>query len=249
MRDDFPAAVKAAVAARVGHVCSNPKCRQPTSGPSETDKAVTNVGVAGHITAASPDGPRFDRTLTAEERRGAGNALWLCQRCGKFVDDDAVIYTRETLREWKAQAEAAAREVIERGPKQAEPSHVNAAVHLGPNAVTVSGNQAVVLGPNAIQIHGPVVGAAPDPILSEGNQKAQAIRPWIGKAVTLSIMNTARAAHLLGPVRGHTQVTVQDCNEFFVTIQHGDTSRSISLRHVDVCFDNANRRLELQESH
>ena len=67
--------------------------------------------------------------------------------------------------------------------------------------------------------------------------------------VTLSIMNTGNAAHLLGPVRGHAQVIVQDCNEFFVTVVHGDTPRSISLTHVDVCFDNANRRLELQESH
>lgn len=161
MRDDFPAGVKVQVAARVGHVCSNPKCRQPTSGPSETDKAVTNVGVAAHITAASPDGPRFDAALTPEQRRGPDNALWLCQRCGKAVDDDDATYTCQTLRDWKAQAEVAAREAIERGPKQEQPPQVNAAVYFGPNAVNISGHQAVVLGPNAVQIHGPVVTAQP----------------------------------------------------------------------------------------
>jgi hypothetical protein len=165
------------------------------------------------------------------------------------VDDDAATYSCETLRGWKAQAETAARDAIERGPKQEQPSHVNAAVYLGPNAVNISGHQAVVLGPNAIQIHGPVVGPVPDPVPTEGHRKAQAIRPWIGKPATLSIMNTGRAAHLLGPVRGHAEVTVQECNEFFVTIVHGDTPRSISLTHIDVSFDNANQRLELQERH
>lgn len=159
MRDDFPATVKAQVAARVGHVCSNPRCRQPTSGPSEAGKAVTNVGVAAHITAASPEGPRFDPTLAPEQRRGADNALWLCQRCGKAVDDDDATYTCDTLRGWKAQAEVAARDAIERGPRQDQPPQVNAAVYFGPNAVNISGHQAVVLGSNAIQIHGPVVSA------------------------------------------------------------------------------------------
>lgn len=143
MRDDFPPGVKGQVAARVGYLCSNPACRQPTSGPSATDKAITNVGVAAHITAASPDGPRFDATLTPEQRRATENALWLCQRCGKAVDDDAVTYTCEVLRGWKAQAEAEARRAIERGPKQEQPQHVGAAVYLGPNA---------------IHVHGPVVG-------------------------------------------------------------------------------------------
>jgi hypothetical protein len=53
-RDEFPAAVKAQVSGRVSHRCSNPKCGQATSGPSETIKAVTNVGVAAHITADVP---------------------------------------------------------------------------------------------------------------------------------------------------------------------------------------------------
>jgi hypothetical protein len=125
--------------------------------------------VAAHITAASPDGPRFDAVLTPEQRRGPENAVWLCQRCGKAVDDDPVTYTCEILRGWKAQAEAAARRAIERGPKQEQPAQINAAVYFGPNAVSITGNQAVVLGPNAVQIHGPVVGA-PLSLSSEARQ-------------------------------------------------------------------------------
>lgn len=117
MRDDFDVRTKTHLAGRVGWICSNPGCRQPTTGPSETEKAVTNVGVAAHITAASPDGPRFDPTLTPAQRRSGDNGLWLCQKCAKAIDDDAVTYTSLLLRVWKAEAEARARTAIEQGAK------------------------------------------------------------------------------------------------------------------------------------
>jgi hypothetical protein len=72
-----------------------------------------------------------------------------------------VTYTGDALRGWKTSAEAEARRAIERGPKQEQPSQINAAVYFGPNAVSISGNNAVVFGPNAVQINGPVVAAAP----------------------------------------------------------------------------------------
>lgn len=116
-RDDFSIRVKNQVAARAGWVCSNPHCRQPTSGPSDSEKAVTNVGVAAHITAASPRGPRFNPNLTGVQRRSAGNAVWLCQKCAKAIDDDAARYPSGLLEEWRSEAEASAREAIERGPR------------------------------------------------------------------------------------------------------------------------------------
>jgi hypothetical protein len=157
MRDDFPPGVKNQVAARVGWLCSNPECRQPTSGPSDSDKLVTNVGVAAHITAAAAGGPRFDATLTAEERRAPENAIWLCQKCAKAIDDDPTRYTPTLLRSWKALAEERAREAIEKGPRPQQTPSVTAAVYLGPNAISISGPNAVSLGPNAIKIVGPVI--------------------------------------------------------------------------------------------
>jgi hypothetical protein len=161
MRDDFSAAVKGQLAARVGYVCSNPGCRQPTSGPSESEKVVTNVGVAAHITAASIDGPRYDASLTPEQRREFENGIWLCQRCAKAVDDDPITYTCDALRAWRVQAETLAREAIHRGPRRDQAAQVNAAVYLGPNAVNISGEHAVVFGPNAVNIQGPILQAAP----------------------------------------------------------------------------------------
>ena len=109
MRDNFSQRTIDTLAARAGGRCSNPACRQLTSGPrTETDKAI-NIGVAAHITAASASGPRYDPSLTAEERRHPDNDLWLCQNCAKLVDNDPAAYPVHLrpcwpLRPWPRQA-------------------------------------------------------------------------------------------------------------------------------------------------
>ena len=105
MRDEFPKAVAETLAERVGNRCSNPGCRKPTSGPHTEDEKALNVGVAAHITAASPRGPRYDTSLTTDERKGVGNGIWLCQSCAKLVDNDEARYTKELLLRWKQAAE------------------------------------------------------------------------------------------------------------------------------------------------
>ena len=84
--------------------CSCPECRQPTSGPDSND-GVTNIGVAAHITAASPGGTRYDETLTPETRSDISNGIWLCQTHAKLIDDDELTYTPTVLRDWKVTAE------------------------------------------------------------------------------------------------------------------------------------------------
>ena len=113
MRDEFPKAVAETLAKRVGNRCSNPGCRKRTSGPhTEVNKAL-NVGVAAHITAASSGGPRYDPSLTPDERKGIGNGIWLCQSCAKLVDNDEARYTKELLCRWKLDAEQEALREIE----------------------------------------------------------------------------------------------------------------------------------------
>jgi hypothetical protein len=114
MRDDFPQFVKERLAKRVAYLCSNPKCRKPTSGPQTGPIEVINIGVAAHITAASSNGPRYDATLSAEERSDAENGIWLCQNCGKLADNDEVRYTVEVLKDWKYRAETAAAVALEK---------------------------------------------------------------------------------------------------------------------------------------
>lgn len=96
------------LASRAGHLCSNPGCRRPTSGPESTADGSVNIGVAAHITAASPGGPRFDPNLTHDERSAAANGIWLCQDCAKLIDSDVTRFTRELLLEWKSSAETRA---------------------------------------------------------------------------------------------------------------------------------------------
>jgi hypothetical protein len=107
-RDEFAASTMDALAKRVGMNCSNPKCRQPTSGPrSDISKAV-NIGVAAHITAASIRGARYNERLSSAERIAASNGIWLCQNCAKLVDNDAARFTVALLNDWKQKAESRA---------------------------------------------------------------------------------------------------------------------------------------------
>jgi hypothetical protein len=122
MRDDFSLPVKDLLAKQVGFRCSNPACRKPTSGPQEDPAKSINIGVAAHITAASPDGPRYNPALSGEERQSAANGIWLCQSCAKLVDNDEIRYTVELLQHWKAVSESAALRSLENrtGPEDEE---------------------------------------------------------------------------------------------------------------------------------
>ncbi len=108
MRDEFDRETKEVLARRVGLRCSNPHCRKLTSGPATDPMKALNIGVAAHITAASPGGPRYDPNQSTQERKSIANGIWLCQICGKLVDNDTQRYTAELLREWKQQAESSA---------------------------------------------------------------------------------------------------------------------------------------------
>lgn len=113
MRDDFSKDTQRILALRVGVHCSNPNCRKLTSGPQMDSAKALNIGVAAHITAASPGGPRYDPNLSSEERKSPNNGIWLCQSCAKLVDNDDQKYTVSLLHDWKRLAEKAARVEVE----------------------------------------------------------------------------------------------------------------------------------------
>jgi hypothetical protein len=114
-RDDFSREVIDTLARRVNHRCSMPNCRQDTSGPrSDPNKSVC-IGVASHITAAARGGPRYDPSLTSEQRSSAENGIWLCQNHAKLVDNDPAHFTADLLLDWKRTAESAARASLQRG--------------------------------------------------------------------------------------------------------------------------------------
>jgi len=108
MRDNFTKPTIEMLAKRVGYRCSNPNCRQLTSGPRTVSDKAINVGEAAHITAAALDGPRYDSYLTPEERKSIDNGIWLCSKCAKLIDSDTDRYTVQLLRDWKRLSEEAA---------------------------------------------------------------------------------------------------------------------------------------------
>lgn len=79
-RDEFPEKIKKAVAARAGWRCSFAGCQKLTVGPSEeSSTAITDIGVAAHISAAAP-GPgsrRYMASMTPEERACIDNGYAL----------------------------------------------------------------------------------------------------------------------------------------------------------------------------
>jgi len=112
VRDDFSQSVRRSLAHRVDLLCSNPDCRAHTTGPQSDPSKVIDVGVAAHITAASPGGPRFDPDLSDKERASATNGVWLCQNCAKLIDSDVARFSAIVLRGWKLGAEWDAKQRI-----------------------------------------------------------------------------------------------------------------------------------------
>ncbi len=113
MRDDFDQKSKGILARRVGHRCSNPNCRELTSGPQKDPAKAINIGVAAHITAASPGGARYNSKLSSDERKSIDNGIWLWQKCAKSVDNDERRYTADLLADWKKFSEQAAQLEVE----------------------------------------------------------------------------------------------------------------------------------------
>ncbi|WP_447780613.1 hypothetical protein [Pseudomonas plecoglossicida] len=133
-RHDFTKPTIQRLRDRAGNVCSFPEWHVHTHGSAfpgdkaNSDKSV-GIGIACHIKAAAPGGPRYDVKQTKDERRHIDNGIWMCQTHSKLVDADDSAYSVETLVEWKQKAEARSNSLINR--KSFTESEVKAAVEEG----------------------------------------------------------------------------------------------------------------------
>ncbi len=101
-RDEFREPIKRKLADRVAWKCSFLDCDKITIGPGhKTNEQVVKLGNAAHITAASDKGPRFDSSLTPDQRKAIDNGIWMCCDHATLIDKDFTIYSAATLRQWK----------------------------------------------------------------------------------------------------------------------------------------------------
>lgn len=103
-RHNFTTKTIDVLAKRVGYLCSNPDCKKHTIGPHQQPDKSTSIGVAAHITAASPGGARYDDNISEIDRKSIENGIWLCSNCSTLIDKDPEKYPKELLIKWKENA-------------------------------------------------------------------------------------------------------------------------------------------------
>lgn len=102
LRDNFSADTKRQLASSVGTACSI--CGRATHGPNDNFSGAINNGVAAHITAASPGGPRYDPNMTEEERKNFSNGIWVCPTHGSLIDKLPLEFSVADLQAYKLRA-------------------------------------------------------------------------------------------------------------------------------------------------
>jgi hypothetical protein len=100
-RDEFSRPTKRAIERQARSHCANPACRRLTNAATSDGAGEINIGVASHICAAAPGGPRYDESMTPEQRVSVENGIWLCQDHAHAVDAPDSKFTVQELREWK----------------------------------------------------------------------------------------------------------------------------------------------------
>ncbi|MDV5064204.1 hypothetical protein RVY78_09625 [Veillonella sp. YH-vei2232] len=105
-RDDFKQKTITELAKRVAWQCSNPNCQRATVGAKSGSEGVIITGIAAHITAAAPGGPRYNPALTPDQRKHINNGIWLCSNCSILIDRDEDAFPVSLLDDWKRTAES-----------------------------------------------------------------------------------------------------------------------------------------------
>ena len=107
-RDNFTQAVIQILYKRAGGKCC--RCGAPTFGPVTNNPSKSrNIGQGAHIAGAASGGPRYDPSMTAEERSSAANGMWMCSNCHDIIDRDVEEFPTQQLKEMKREAEERAK--------------------------------------------------------------------------------------------------------------------------------------------
>jgi hypothetical protein len=101
-RESAPPAQEKVVVSRSGNTCAYPGCGLiltiESLAAGDRPKA---TGKVAHICAASPGGPRYDETMTKQQRGSADNLIYLCGPHHDAVDAQLELHTVKFLRDAK----------------------------------------------------------------------------------------------------------------------------------------------------
>jgi len=112
-RHKVPPRVEKNLALRSGNACAYPSCgKELTLDPAHPDDDSKVIGKAAHIAAASPGGPRYDPTMTDQQRSSIDNLLFLCGDHHDAVDSQLSHHTTEFLQDAKRTHEALVRRSV-----------------------------------------------------------------------------------------------------------------------------------------
>jgi len=86
-----------------GNECSNPNCKKKLI----AEDGISIVSKICHIAAASKEGPRFDNSMTDDDRRSFDNLILLCDEHHVIIDnkENEKKYPVTLLKNWKAKHE------------------------------------------------------------------------------------------------------------------------------------------------
>jgi len=121
-RDDFSPKTRLQIAKRAGWLCSDPSCRRLTVGSNSEGDDEIMLGIAAHICAAAPGGPRYNSNQTPEQRSAPDNGIWMCRIHAAAIDAKDSKYTETLLYEWKAKAQEYARHLVLHGGTPQSPA-------------------------------------------------------------------------------------------------------------------------------
>lgn len=103
-RDNFSSSTKNLLGLAVGFTCVRPGCAKPTTALAQNSNAILRIDIAAHDSAAAPAGPRYDETITPEQRKAYENGAHLCPTCARLVDVDQEQFPVGTLARWQKNA-------------------------------------------------------------------------------------------------------------------------------------------------
>lgn len=87
-----------------GGRCTLPSCNRPLAREEERHGQVL-LGEAAHIAGERPGSPRYDPTMTPEERDAHANLIYLCPNCHRLIDRSPRDYSTDRLHAFKRERE------------------------------------------------------------------------------------------------------------------------------------------------